>query len=92
MAMRSWFTAKKLGETNSSRLAVLVRVTAVRDDKGHCGFPRQHSLVTVTRASSTAAGQPTPETHPHLLQLGELTAGFAADEYRRRRRYDDGIQ
>jgi len=35
---------------------------------------------------SSAAGQPTPDTHPHLMKPGELTPGFSADEYRRRRR------
>ena len=29
---------------------------------------------------SSAAGQPTPETHPHLMNSGELTPGFSADE------------
>jgi Xaa-Pro aminopeptidase len=30
-------------------------------------------------------GQPHPETHPHLLKPGEVTAGVPKEEYRRRR-------
>ena len=42
---------------------------------------------TSRELSTVATGQPTPESHPHLLKPDELTPGFHADEYRRRRRY-----
>ncbi|MDA9097331.1 Xaa-Pro aminopeptidase [bacterium] len=40
---------------------------------------RQFSSVSVS------VGQPTPATHPHLMQSGELTPGFTSDEYIQRR-------
>ena len=35
--------------------------------------------------SSMSVGQPTPETHPHMMGVGELTPGFSAREYAERR-------
>ena len=47
------------------------------------GF-RSYSSLTVN-AADLAFGQPVHETHPHLLQPGELTPGITAQEYADRR-------
>ncbi|KAK5444349.1 aminopeptidase [Exophiala xenobiotica] len=47
------------------------------------GF-RSYSSLTVN-AADLAFGQPVHETHPHLLQPGELTPGITAHEYADRR-------
>lgn len=45
---------------------------------------RSYNTVTVN-AAELSFGQPVHETHPHLLQLGELTPGITAQEYADRR-------
>ncbi|OAG34586.1 hypothetical protein AYO21_11280 [Fonsecaea monophora] len=45
---------------------------------------RQYNTLTVN-AADLAFGQPVHETHPHLLQPGELTPGITAQEYADRR-------
>ncbi|RKP22730.1 Creatinase/Aminopeptidase P, partial [Syncephalis pseudoplumigaleata] len=38
-----------------------------------------------SRCFATRAGQPLPETHPHLMRADELTPGIAKEEYTERR-------
>lgn len=38
-----------------------------------------------TSLALEGAGQPTPETHPHLLAPGEISPGIAATEFKKRR-------
>src|ERR1700761_5190678 len=45
---------------------------------------RNYNTVTVN-AADLSFGQPVHETHPHLLQPGELTPGITAQEYADRR-------
>ncbi|KEF51747.1 xaa-Pro aminopeptidase [Exophiala aquamarina CBS 119918] len=47
-------------------------------------FPRKYNTLTV-HAADLSFGQPVHETHPHLLQPGELTPGITAQEYADRR-------
>ncbi|KAJ3173598.1 hypothetical protein HDU88_002685 [Geranomyces variabilis] len=42
------------------------------------------SFATLPQAPARI-GQPTPQTHPHLLKAGEITPGIAAEEYAARR-------
>ncbi|TPX54729.1 hypothetical protein PhCBS80983_g05807 [Powellomyces hirtus] len=56
---------------------------------GQCQW---HAIPTTFRPSRGYAsvspgriGQPTPETHPHLLKHGEITPGIARDEFKARR-------
>ncbi|KAF2772439.1 xaa-pro dipeptidase app [Teratosphaeria nubilosa] len=44
-----------------------------------------HQRRILISASEVAFGQPLPETHPHLLRLGDLTPGIPALEYHHRR-------
>ncbi|KAI0029389.1 peptidase M24 [Vararia minispora EC-137] len=45
------------------------------------------SLLSQSRVLKPSAyGQPTPQSHPHLIQSGEVTPGIPAHEYERRRR------
>lgn len=60
-----------------------------------CGTARPRGLPSVSRwrryntlsvnAADLSFGQPVHETHPHLLQPGELTPGITAQEYADRR-------
>ena len=47
-------------------------------------YLRHYNTVTVN-AAELSFGQPVHETHPHLLQPGELTPGITAQEYADRR-------
>lgn len=47
-------------------------------------FSRKYNTLTVD-AADLSFGQPVHETHPHLLQPGELTPGITAQEYADRR-------
>lgn len=46
----------------------------------------QRTVQTSSSSSSLqGVGQPTPETHPHLLSPGEISPGIAATEFKKRR-------
>ena len=47
--------------------------------------PRSYTTTTTIDASSYSFGQPVHETHPHLLEPGELTPKITAQEYFNRR-------
>lgn len=47
--------------------------------------PKYHNTRTTVHAGDLSFGQPLYETHPHLLQPGELTPGITAQEYSDRR-------
>ncbi|EFX01520.1 metallopeptidase [Grosmannia clavigera kw1407] len=52
--------------------------------KGSCARPSHRSYASVS-AADLLFGQPVHETHPHLLEAGELTPGISAQEYYERR-------
>ncbi|KAI0199823.1 peptidase M24, structural domain-containing protein [Astrocystis sublimbata] len=50
-----------------------------------CGTSPKRTYSTAVSASELLFGQPVYETHPHLLNAGELTPGITAQEYHERR-------
>src|ERR1700761_4321550 len=79
MSMRSplWRTLKHAD--NALRPSgALTRTRGAR-----CSLRRYNSLTV--NAAELSFGQPVHETHPHLLQPGELTPGITAQEYADRR-------
>ncbi|KAJ3181574.1 hypothetical protein HDU85_003516 [Gaertneriomyces sp. JEL0708] len=65
----------------------------LRDASSVRSLSREYHARSLRSASTDAAnsplgliGQPTPETHPHLLQPGEITPGITQEEYHQRRR------
>ena len=49
-------------------------------------FSETRHFYTTRFVENTEVGQPSYESHPHLLTEGEVTPGFTAAEYRQRRR------
>ncbi|KAF3909377.1 hypothetical protein AA313_de0200845 [Arthrobotrys entomopaga] len=78
-----------------SRVALTVRKALHCTDASICPrlnnrYPSVRARSYATEASQQnyklAVGQPTPETHPHLLKAGELTRGIQTSEYIARRK------
>ncbi|KAI9593100.1 peptidase M24, structural domain-containing protein [Syncephalis fuscata] len=49
------------------------------------GIMKLSDIANLRRMSTTKAGQPLPETHPHLMHVGEITPGITKEEYEDRR-------
>ena len=97
-----WLTARTLrkfwanpgGGGGWGRAPSATRALSSSSGDGGGGSPSTSTVVKLaaarihrgTKLPTQGEGQPTPETHPHLMSSGELTPGFSADEYRRRRR------
>ncbi|EXJ89239.1 xaa-Pro aminopeptidase [Capronia epimyces CBS 606.96] len=72
----------RAGTTTTNLIQVAPRCR--RRCRQPAGASRSYNTLTVD-AADLSFGQPVHETHPHLLQPGELTPGITAQEYADRR-------
>ncbi|KAK6354851.1 hypothetical protein TWF696_003983 [Orbilia brochopaga] len=79
----AWSFQKALRCANSSASATSSRAPSLTLPTGRRTYATAAANVN---QNILAVGQPTPETHPHLLKAGELTRGIQGSEYFSRRR------
>ncbi|MCJ1354188.1 MAG: hypothetical protein MMC33_004175 [Icmadophila ericetorum] len=82
--MKEWgltairYTARNVSLRAFGNPQLYIRAVQPRGQHGYSSLP-------VVNASELRFGQPTHETHPHLLRAGEITPGISALEYSQRR-------
>ncbi|KAI8810820.1 peptidase M24, structural domain-containing protein [Cladochytrium replicatum] len=90
---RALVNARTSGLARCSSSALCTRTVAVRNDALQLAWQVRHrsdfhhiqTSDGPDKVSSLGLGQPTPETHPHLLKPGELTPGLLAADFAARR-------
>lgn len=75
-----WHTLRRANDVLHPRPLRLTHVSSGQTPP----LPRRYNTLAVN-AADLSFGQPVHETHPHLLQPGELTPGITAQEYADRR-------